>query len=130
MLSSACAVPNYELITMLVILIWASAQFRTDRGAQLASVPLRVSLHVCSLSAVPQVVLSLDELIQLPGKGRFGTFLHNITKFYYTYHQCARTFLPAPTCRQSCATALVVSRCRRQWLIKPAAWGMHADTFG
>ncbi len=36
-----------------------------------------------------QVVLSLDELNQLPGKGRFGTFLHNITKFYYTYHQCA-----------------------------------------
>ncbi len=49
-----------------------------------------------SSPAALQVVLSLDELNQLPGKGRFGTFLHNITKFYYTYHQCV---LHAVVCR-------------------------------
>ena len=59
--------------------------------------PMVSEVYAQTYVAVLQVILSLDELNQLPGKGRFGTFLHNITKFYYTYHQCGPSLLPRPT---------------------------------
>ena len=39
------------------------------------------------MHAPVQVMLSKVELDALKGRGMYGSFLHNITKFYYEYHR-------------------------------------------
>ena len=60
-------------------------------------------------------MLSLEELNRLPGKGRFGTFLHNITKFYYTYHQCGPTSVLSTPVAVICASRYMRARVVTTW---------------
>ncbi len=45
------------------------------------------------LDVTHSVVMQGQQLTELKGRGRFGDFLHQISRFYLQYHRCARAVL-------------------------------------
>lgn len=61
----------------------AAADFVFGQPVPMRLIPLDVS-NRCRLTAA--------QLTAMKGKGRFGTFLWQITEFYLAFHRCARPY--------------------------------------
>jgi len=42
---------------------------------------------VLGLDVTHQCILNKERIDEMKGKGKYGTFLHNITQFYLNYHR-------------------------------------------